>query len=471
MEPEHLQFGGGASATMLHPLVAVGVLIAIALILRLPRQKAITPFLFAVLMIPWGQVLVIGGIHFTMMRILILAGLARAVWSKASSSESWFPAGFNGIDQAAVLWLTCSFIIVTLQWMNRDMLIASLGNLVDALGGYLAVRFFVPDGEALRRTIKVFAAICVVHGICMVNEQITGVNVFNLVGGVPIEGSIIRAGELRSSGMMGPLGEGPFAGVLLPLFIWLWKEEKSRMIAFAGIAGALAMLITAHASTPWMAVGGGLLGLSFWPLRKHMRVIRWGFVLTLVALHLYMKSPVWHLISDVNITGDSSSYHRYTLVNQTILHFWDWCLLGYKNYAAWDWDMWDTSNLFVTTALTGGLISLVCLIAAFKRSFAAIGTARKLVEGDRRQEWYLWCLGSTLLAVVVTSFGIAFLYQAQLELFALFGFIAVATFEAKPAVVPAVAPINQREPTRTLASARTVPSFGTNQLTGPRDRY
>ncbi|HTZ75091.1 MAG TPA: hypothetical protein VMB47_14305 [Candidatus Aquilonibacter sp.] len=471
MEPEHIRFGGGAAATMLHPLVAVGVLIAIVLILKLPREKAIVPFLFAVLTIPWGQVAVIGGVHFTMMRILILAGLARAIKSKASSSERWFATGFSRIDQAVVLWLAFLFIVNTLQWMNPQMLIAQLGDFLDALGGYLVVRFFVPDGEALRRTIKVLAAICVVHGLTMLYEQLTGLNVFNLLGGVPIEGSIIRAGELRSSGIMGPLGEGPFAGVLLPLFIWLWKEEKSRMIAFAGIAGALAMLITAHASTPWMAVGGGLLGLSFWPLRKQMRVIRWGFVLTLVALHLYMKSPVWHLISDVNLTGDSSSYHRYTLINQSILHFRDWWLLGCKNYANWDWDMWDTSDLFVATALTGGLISLVCLIAAFKRSFAAIGTARKLVQGDRRQEWYLWCLGSALLAVVVASLGIAFLYQARLEVFALFGFIAVATFEAKPAVVPAVAPMGQREPTRTLAAARTVPSFGTNQVTGPRNRF
>ena len=46
-------------------------------------------------------------------------------------------------------------------------------------------------------------------------------------------------------------------------------------------------------------LGGGLIGLSFWPLRKEMRIIRWGFVLTLVALHLYMKAPVWHLISRV----------------------------------------------------------------------------------------------------------------------------------------------------------------------------
>jgi len=430
MVPAHLQFGGGLTATFLHPLVAVGVLIAIVLIFTLPRKKVIAPFLFAVLMIPWGQQLVIGDVHFTMMRILILAGLARAAWSKSSSLENWFPGGFSGIDQAAMLWLAFSFIIVTLQWMNAGMLMASLGGLIDALGGYLVLRFFIPDGEAIRRTVKVLAAICAIHGACMIYERVTGVDVFSLVGGLITPDSIASDGVLRSAGLMGSLGEGPFAAVLLPLFVWLWKEEKGRIAAIAGLAGATAMFVTSHKSTSWCACGAALFALSCWPLRKQMRLVRWGIVLMLVALNMYMTSPVWHLIEDVNITGDSSSYHRYFLVDATIRHFSAWWLLGYKNYAAWGWDMWDTSNLFVATALTGGLISLVILILLFKRSFGAIGTARKQVDGDRKQEWFLWCLGSALFTVVASSFGIAFLYQSQVELYLLPAFIAVATFEA-----------------------------------------
>jgi hypothetical protein len=37
MEPQHLRFGGGATKTMLHPLVAVWMLIAIVLILTFPH--------------------------------------------------------------------------------------------------------------------------------------------------------------------------------------------------------------------------------------------------------------------------------------------------------------------------------------------------------------------------------------------------------------------------------------------------
>ena len=99
MEPGRIRFGGGASVTLLHPVVAIWMLIAIVLILTAPRKKALIPFLFAVLTIPIGQVVLIGGLHFTMMRVLSLAGLVRAGMLKASSKERWFPTGFNRIDQ------------------------------------------------------------------------------------------------------------------------------------------------------------------------------------------------------------------------------------------------------------------------------------------------------------------------------------------------------------------------------------
>jgi hypothetical protein len=447
MEPENIRFGGGASATFLHPLVVVWMLVAIVLILAVPRKKAIVPFLLAIFTIPMGQVVVVGGLHFTVLRILILVGLLRAVVFKVRASGRWFATGFNPTDLFVVLWTVSAFIVISIQWMNAQMLIASLGNFLEALGGYLVVRFFITDGEAVRRTVTVLGVICAIQGVCMINEQITGFNVFNWLGGVgtPVEFTI-RDGQLRSSGVLGPLGVGAIAGIVIPLFFWLWTEGKSRMAAFAGLAGAMAMLITTRASTPWMTFGGSLLGLCFWPLRKRMRIIRWGFVLILVALHLVMKAPVWHLISRVDLTGSSSSYHRYTLINQTIRHFSDWWLLGYRYYDTWDWDMWDTSNQFVATALSGGLVTLIFFIMVLSRSFGAIGTARKRVNGDRKQEWLLWCMGSALFGLVVSCFGIAFyLVQMQILLSALLGCISVATFEARRAAVQSVEPPAQEQ--------------------------
>ena len=420
---------------MLNPLVAVAMLIAIVLILTSGRSKGITPFLLACFNIPLGQVVVLGGMHFTMLRILIIAGLIRRATLGGSSSAGKYPGGFNGVDRMVVLWTLSLLTILSLQWMEMHAFIHNLGDFLDAFGGYLVVRFFIPDGEAIRRTIKTLAAVCVIQGAFMLNEQIMHVNFFGFIGGYG-PGLTIRDGKIRSEGVLGCISAGAYAGELIPLFIWLWTKGKSGMAAFAGIVGATVMVFTSNASTSVLAIAASLLGLCFWPLRKRMRLIRQGFAATLVALHMVMHGPVWSLIARVDLTGSSSGYHRYYLVDNCIRHFSDWWLLGYKDYNLWGWDMWDLCNQFVVQALVGGLLSLVAYIAIYTRSFGAIGNARKHVEGDRGKEWLLWCLGSSLFAVVVAHFGINYPAQMLMGLFVFWAIISTATFEAmRPAEV------------------------------------
>ena len=444
MEPKNLRFGGGAADTILHPSVAVAMLIAIVLILTLPRKKAIIPFLLAFFTVSTGQVLVVAGVHLTMLQILILSVLARMAAFRGTASEGRFGGGFSALDRVVVLWTLASLTVFCLQFMETQALIRAVGSLIESLGGYLAARFLIPDREALRRTIKVMAVICVIQGACMVSEQFTHQNVFGFMGNGNPE---IREGHVRSAGTMGPLFGGVFAGVLIPLFLWLWTERKSRMAACAGLAGATAMVWASHASTSWMTFGGGLFALCFWPLRKYMRLVRWALVAILVGLHLVMHGPVWSLIEKVDLTGGSSNYHRYMLVDNCIRHFGDWWLLGYKDYGSWGFDMWDLCNQFVVAALTGGLVTLILYITIFKRSFAAIGMARKRVGRDRGQEWLLWCLGADLFANLVAHFGINYMTDLMMSFFALLACISAATFGAKRVRVRSVeAPVEMGLP-------------------------
>ena len=437
MEPEHLRFGGGATETTLTPVVAVLLLIAIVLILTRPREKLIAVFLLSCLCIPIGQVMVLGTLHFPVVRILVIAGLIRRAIERRTLSAGKFPGGFNPIDRMVVLWSVSACVILTLQWMDTGMLIHELGDLLDTLGGYLVFRFLIPDGEAVRRTVKVLAVICVIHGAGMINEQISHVNVFGYLGGTATWVTI-RDGQIRSQDVMGCIQAGSFAGALIPPFLWLWTKGKSRLLGAAGLAGATAMVITSHSSTPLLAFCGSFVGLAFWPLRKQMRLVRWGIVGLLVSLHIVMKAPVWALINHIDLTGSSSGYHRFVLMDNCIRHFSDWWLLGYKYYNAWGWDMWDLCNQFVVCALTGGLLTLVCYITVISRSFGALGKARKKVDGDRSQEWLLWALGSALFATVVAHFGINYMTQLMMGFFPVLCCISVASFEASKAVVPRV---------------------------------
>ena len=426
MEPEHFRFGGGAADTLLTPVGALAMLIIVALIFGLPRNKVIVPFLLGSFTIPIQQVVVLGGLHFTVLRILIIAALIR----RAMTGSRKFPGGLNGVDRMVILWALSLETVLSLQWMEMQVFIHNLADLLDILGGYLVVRFFIPDGVTVRRTIKTLAVVCIIQGACMLNEQIAHVNVFGYVGGLG-PWLTIRDGKIRSEGVLGCISAGAFGGALLPLFMWLWTERRSRILAYAGIAGATAMVFTSNSSTSLLALAATALGILFWPLRKRMRMVRWALTLTLVALHLVMKAPVWALITRVDLTGSSSGYHRFYLVDNCIRHFSDWWLLGYKHYDQWGYDMFDLCNQFVVQALTGGLLALVAYVAIFTKSFGAIGTARKKIQGDRRYEWYLWCLGSTLFSIVVAHFGINYPPMMEIGLFTLWVCISVATFEAQ----------------------------------------
>ena len=293
----------------------------------------------------------------------------------------------------------------------------------------LQARLLYCNGEAVRRAIKTLAVVCIIQGAFMLNEQISHVNLFGYIGGLG-PWLTIRDGKIRSEGVLGCISAGAFAGALIPLFLGLWKERRSRMWVGAGIIGAIIMVFTSNSSTSVLAFAASLLGLAFWPLRQRMTLIRRGFALTLVALHLVMHGPVWALIARVDVTGSSSGYHRYYLVDNCIRHFSDWWLCGYKYYNLWGFMMFDVCNQFVVQAVNGGLVGLVAYIMIIKRSFGALGNARKRVEGDRGEEWFLWCLGVSLFSVVVAHFGINYPAMMEMWLFALWSSISVAAFEA-----------------------------------------
>jgi hypothetical protein len=123
------------------------------------------------------------------------------------------------------------------------------------------------------------------------------------------------------------------------------------------------------------------------------------------------------------------------LIDNCIRHFGDWWLLGFKDYNNWGFDMWDMSDQYVAYAVSGGLLTLALFIGIISRSFARLGTARKLVDGNHREEWFLWCLGAALFAHVVAYFGIGYFDQMQFAWFALLAVICASTAGTKQSSV------------------------------------
>jgi hypothetical protein len=158
-----------------------------------------------------------------------------------------------------------------------------------------------------------------------------------------------------------------------------------------------------------------------------MRAVRWGVVAALVILNIIMTAPVWFLIMRLDVIGGSSGYHRARLVNDFILHFGDWWLMGTTENARWGFNMWDLSNQYVQEGQLGGLATFICFLALICICFSKIGRARKAVEGNREKEWYFWLLGAALFSHIVAFFGISYFDQTRMSWFALLAMIVTAT--------------------------------------------
>ena len=434
---DNVDFGGGVAETIVNPLVLLCVLLAGVLILAFPRSRAIAPLLAIGILIPTDQVVVVAGLHFPMLRVLALFGFARLFWAKFVQRERILSGGTNGIDVALVILTVVTAVNGILLWRAGGEAVFQLGRLYTTFGVYFLLRYLIRDEEDVKCAIRALAFVTIVVAGFMVHERMTGHNPFYaILGGAraKVYGTAMeRAAAYRATGCFGhPLLAGSFGGFMAPLFVaWWWKVRKERIFAALAVAAAIVIPFTTGTSTSLFALLGGIVALLLWPLRRRMRTIRWSVVIVLVSLHMVMKAPVWHLISRMQLSEGSSSDHRYELVNQCILHFWDWALIGTKDYASWGWMMWDLCNQYVATADTAGLIPLVALVAMLVYGFKYAGRARRFYAGDRRQERFIWAISAALFANVVAFMGVSYFDQTIVPWYAVLAIISTVTVAAR----------------------------------------
>ena len=431
-EPKHIRFGGGVSDTVINPIVLGAVLIAGLLICFSSRSRALVAFLTAAILVPTDQVLLIGGAHFPMLRVLVIFGIVRMVREKFSFQSKILGGGWKQLDSAVVVFASFTAVDGILLFPESSALVFQLGNLLSVLGVYFLMRFFIHDMEDLMRAIRALAYVSAVVAVVMAIEQLTGRNPYALLGGANASwyGTVhVRDGKLRATGCFAhPILAGSYGASVLPMFVGLWwKDKKSRGTALLGMVAATVVTLAANSSTCFLGFVGGLVALCMWPLRDKMRPIRWGIALMLIGLHIVMKAPVWQLIARVDLTGGSSSDHRYEILNQCIRHFTEWVLIGTKNYASWGFGLWDLGNQYVFVADTSGLIPLVAFLVMIVLGFKYSGRARRAAQGDKRQQLLIWALGASLFANVVAFFGISYFDQTIVAWYGMLAMMCVVS--------------------------------------------
>jgi hypothetical protein len=433
------------------PIGLAAMLIAIVLVLVLPRKWVIVPWLFFAFLVPTDQQFTIVGFHLFAQRIVILFGCVRFLL-KPSSPQSPLAGGFTGIDKVFVAWALCRATAFVLLYREGAAVANQIGFLWDTLGGYFLVRCLIRGADDIRRIAKAFVVIALVMAACMLYEQRYLTNVFSLLMGGQIVPDI-RNGHVRCRGVFEQeIIASTFGGTLVPLFIWLWSVPKAKVAAVVGLVASVIITITASSSTGISAAAAGIGTLCLWPLRKHVRWMLCGVVAAILGLALVMKAPVWFVLSHVDFAGGSTGWDRANLIDQCVRHFSSWWLVGTADNANWGFFTWDLCNQFVAEAVQGGLATLVLFLLLISKSFRRIGVARKMARNPT-QERLLWTIGCILCAHLAGFFGISYFDQIKNWWFVTLAMIPAASMavQLSNAQRPQPAVIPDQEPTMQFA--------------------
>ena len=130
--------------------------------------------------------------------------------------------------------------------------------------------------------------------------------------------------------------------------------------------------------------------------------------------------------------------------------------------------MWDTANQYVATAINGGLLGLILLIAIIVYGFKYVGQARK-AEQDKKQALFFWAVGSALFAWMLSFFGISLWDQSVLGWYALLALIgAVAAPQKAPVAVQQFRAPSEPEIATVAPNPARAPGWA--RLSTPRQR-
>ena len=415
-------------------------LLAALLTLVLPRRYALGPILAVTFLTPFGAQILAGGFHLFVFRIIVFAGLLRMVYTRLTAPGTLFAVPFGRLDQLFVIWAICR--AVTFVLLNRQL--SAVTNQVafclDAFGGYFLFRYFLQSYEDIIQAGKFLAVIASVLAACMLFESVTQVNPFNVLRSEAIT-PWVRHGKVRAEAVFGnSITAGSFGATLLPLFFWLWKSGRARVLGGIGLLSSITMVVTSVAGTSYSTFGATLIAFCAWPIRRSMRFVRWSFVVAVLILAVVMKAPVWFIIARVDLVGGAHAWDRANLIDQFVRHYSQWWLLGTSANASWGSSLWDACNQFVAEGVSGGLVSLCLFIAILARAFSMVGTARKTVAPDRQREWFFWSIGLLLFAHLMTFWGIDYFDQTRIWWYCCLAMIPAAT--ALTDSVPA--PVNSR---------------------------
>jgi hypothetical protein len=407
------------------PSVLVLTVISGILMLTLPKKYVPIPFFLAACYITLGQTIKVGPFNFTVIRILVIFSIARAIFR--GEIREYVPVFLDKLQ-----WVLTIFLIITGTFLEGFAgLVNRLGLAWDMLGVYFTIRLFVSNEEEIVGMLKAIGIIMVPIAIFMVIEKYTGRNIFSFFGGVA-EFSFIRDGKLRCQGaFQHPILAGTAGAISVLQVMYFFGIKKNYILAYIILAAGLLIIYTSNSSGPIMTLGFGFIAMSFWPLRMHMKKVKWVLLGFLIIVQLSMKAPIWWLMARIDLTGSSTGWFRAQLISSAFEHFNEWWLIGttYTRHwmptgVSWSERHTDIVNNYLEYGVIGGVSTMLLFIATIGVGFRYIGNYLLMHrDGNVSSQVLAWVFGAILFAHSMTFLSVHYFDQTKVFFYSLLGMI------------------------------------------------
>jgi hypothetical protein len=371
-----------------------------------PKQYFLLPFILAACFVPADQRVIIFDLDFTPLRILVLVGFFRTILLGERLTFKW-----NRFDKLVLVWAICGALIYIIQWANMKALIYKSGVLFDAIGLYWLFRININSWGDIKWATKVFAVCSLVLAVLVGLEWVTGQNPFAVLGRVETD---VREGRYRcQASFPHSIMLGLFWATLVPLFIGFARQDKSKLLLWSAVAASAFIAAATASSTPILTLLFVLIILCGYRWREYTACAGWGLFASLVALHIVMQAPVWHLISRIGVIGGSTGWHRYHLIDQAINHFGEWLFLGCRSTAHWGRGLTDITNQYILEGVRGGFVTLALFLVMIYMALRAL-LRLSLQNQEHKQQFLIWCFLVIILGHCVAFFGVSYFGQIMM---------------------------------------------------------
>lgn len=400
----------------MNTIAATFVFLNAVLLISLPRRWAAVPLIFGTFYISLGQGIELGPFYFSAIRLLIAAGILRLIirMEKPQSRA-------NAIDFLMVAWAVWAIISSQFHAESGATLINRLGLVYNCLGFYFLLRIFCTSPTDLRRVVAITAVLLLPIAAEMIQEKITGRNLFSIFGDLPEE-CFVRDGKIRAqASFRHPILAGTVGAVCFPLVLALRRSYPR--ICVLGSASCIAIVLASASSGPLMSLLAAVFGLVLWRYRQYMHALRWVALLTYLGLDLIMKAPAYYVLAKIDLTGSSTGYHRAALIEAAIRHIHEWWLFGtdftrhwMPTGVSWSPDHTDITNHYIQMGVLGGLPLMITFLCTICLGFVYVGRAIRCTH-DTKDAWFVWCLGTSLFANAATCISVSYFDQSVMFLY------------------------------------------------------